>query len=203
MVCPGDTLKRLSCSSYLSQRLEIAKGLLFHAGPLSPMSCQPLCLYCSLISACSSSPCKLLPCFNLEYSTCHPGVQDGRFPMIPVWLFVLFFFPHICPANQWKCDQKVQRHKGSEIFDISQTSRHLSSVWTVHNSNYSFLPPILNLKVHSCFSIRPSLCKLCRLLRSMHSTFQRPHASEASCTSQLLYIWVSHVHIHTHDRMCL
>lgn len=109
--------KRLSCSSYLSQRLEIAKGLLFHAGPLSPMSFQPLCLYCSLISASSSSPCKFLPCFNLEYSTCHPGVQDGCFPMIPVWLFV--FPPHICPANQWKCDQKVQRHKGS-----GQTQRY-------------------------------------------------------------------------------
>lgn len=105
--------KRLSRPSYLSQRLEIAKGLLFHAGPLSPMSCQPLCLYCALISSCSSSPCEFLPSFNLEYSTCHPGIQDGRFPMVPVWLFWGFFSPHICLANQWQCDQKVQRHKGS------------------------------------------------------------------------------------------
>lgn len=138
--------KRLSCSSYLSQRLEIAKGLLFHAGPLSPMSCQPLCLYCSLISACSSSPCKFLPCINLDYSTCHPGVQDGHFPMIPVWLFVLFFSPsHLSSKSMkmWSKSAATQRFRtDAEIFDTSQTSRHQLSVWTVHNSNYSFLPPI-------------------------------------------------------------
>lgn len=44
MVCPRHMLKGLSFSSYLSERLEIAERCLFHMGPLSPMSCQPLCL---------------------------------------------------------------------------------------------------------------------------------------------------------------